>query len=135
MLEFRKYNSQAEAKSEPFFPWPLKIFLTTLFIACSLVAAQAKDTPAINPGCEHETAEQCLNLALEAMGGRERLQQISTVRWQFIGHTLLMEQSYRQEPFITSYERGTTTLDLANQNPTIIRRSRRRPLLLVQKEA
>jgi len=49
------------------------------------------------------------------MGGRERLQQVASVRLQTVGHTLLTEQSYRQAPFITSYERGGTTLDLANQ--------------------
>lgn len=114
MLEFRKNTSQAEANWGAYFPWPPKIILIAFFITCSLVTAQAKEAPAINPGCEHETAEQCLNLALEAMGGRERLQQISTVRWHFIGHTMLMEQSYRQAPFITSYERGTTTLDLVS---------------------
>jgi hypothetical protein len=48
------------------------------------------------------------------MGGRERLQQVKSVRLETIGHTLLMEQSYRQEPFITSYERDRTTLDLVN---------------------
>ena len=55
-----------------------------------------------------------MGLALEAMGGRERLQQVKSVRLETIGHTLLMEQSYRQEPFITSYERDRTTLDLVN---------------------
>jgi len=40
---------------------------------------------------------------------------LKSVRLQTIGHTLLMEQSYRQAPFITSYERGQVTLDLANQ--------------------
>lgn len=60
-------------------------------------------------------AKQCLDLALAAMGGRERLRQVRSVRLQTIGHTLLMEQSYRQAPFITSYERGQATFDLANQ--------------------
>jgi hypothetical protein len=68
-----------------------------------------------NPGCAEKSAKQCVDLALEAMGGRERLQQVKNVRLQNIGHTLLMEQSYRQAPFITSYERGQTTVDLVNQ--------------------
>jgi hypothetical protein len=67
------------------------------------------------PGCAHESPQQCITAALEAMGGRERLQQLSSVRLQTVGHTLLMEQSYRQAPFITAYERGSMTLDLANQ--------------------
>ena len=49
------------------------------------------------------------------MGGRERLQQLNSVRLKIVRHTLLMEQSYRQSPFITSYERGQIVLDLANQ--------------------
>src|SRR5579863_4510502 len=67
------------------------------------------------PGCEHESPQQCITAALEAMGGRERLQQVASVRVQSVGHTLLMEQSYRQSPFIASYERGHITMDLTNQ--------------------
>jgi hypothetical protein len=48
-----------------------------------------------NPGCPQETAKHCVGLALDAMGGRERLEQLKSVRLQIIGHTLLMEQSYR----------------------------------------
>jgi len=48
------------------------------------------------------------------MGGRDRLQALKSVRLQTIGHTLLMEQSYRQDPFLTSYEAGQTTLDFEN---------------------
>jgi hypothetical protein len=53
--------------------------------------------------------------ALEAMGGRERLQQLTSVHLETAGHTLLAEQSYRQAPFITSYVHDDVTLDLANQ--------------------
>ena len=49
------------------------------------------------------------------MGGRDRLQQVTNLRLQTIGHTLLMEQSYRQAPFITAYKSETLILDLANQ--------------------
>ena len=77
--------------------------------------AQAKENSASGPGCVDRTAKQCVDLALEAMGGRERLQQVKNVRLHTIGHALLVEQSYRQEPFITSYRRGQTTLDLTNQ--------------------
>ena len=77
--------------------------------------AQTKENSASAPGCADRSPKQCVDLALEAMGGRDRLQQVKSVRLQTIGHTLLMEQSYRQAPFITSYERGQTTVDLANQ--------------------
>jgi len=79
------------------------------------IAIRAQDMPARTPGCEDHTARECLGLAMEAMGGRERLQGLTSVRLHTIGHTLLMEQSYRQDPFITSYEKATTTLNLANQ--------------------
>jgi hypothetical protein len=39
------------------------------------------------------------------MGGREKLAAIKTEQLDVIGHTELMEQSYRQDPFITSYAR------------------------------
>ena len=45
----------------------------------------------------------------------ERLQKVASIRMDTTGHTLLMEQSYRQAPFITSYERDHITMDLANQ--------------------
>jgi hypothetical protein len=77
--------------------------------------AHAHEKTAETPGCEHESPQQCITAALEAMGGRERLQQVTNVRLQTVGHTLLMEQSYRQSPFIASYERGQTIIDLANQ--------------------
>src|SRR5450631_663677 len=75
----------------------------------------SKDKPIIVPGCANESPQQCITAALEAMGGRERLQQVMSVRLQTVRHTLLMEQSYRQAPFITSYERGHISMDLANQ--------------------
>jgi hypothetical protein len=65
------------------------------------------------PGCEADSPKQCLERALTAMGGRERLAALRTVRLDVIGSTLLTEQSYRQAPFITSYERRQTSLDLA----------------------
>ena len=65
--------------------------------------AHAKEKPASAPGCAQESAQQCVTAALEAMGGREALLQVASIRLQTIGHTELMEQSYRQSPFITSY--------------------------------
>jgi hypothetical protein len=75
---------------------------------------RSQDLKSDNPGCERHSALQCAQLALDAMGGRDRLEQLKSVRLQNIGHALLMEQSYRQDPFITSYSRDVTTLDLTN---------------------
>ena len=63
------------------------------------------------PGCEGTDAGHCLELALNAMGGREQLAAVKSVRLDVIGHTALTEQSYRQSPFITSYERDQTVID------------------------
>jgi hypothetical protein len=57
------------------------------------------------PGCEGLDARGCLDRAIAAMGGREKLAAIKTEQLDVIGHTELMEQSYRQDPFITSYAR------------------------------
>lgn len=82
---------------------------------CMAAGGYAKEKFPTAPGCAHESPQQCVGAALEAMGGRDRLQQVTSVRLQTDGNTLLTEQSYRQAPFITSYERGHVTMDLANQ--------------------
>lgn len=82
---------------------------------CAATAIQAREKLAATPGCVHESPQQCVTAALEAMGGRERLQQLTSIRLRTVGHTLLVEQSYRQAPYITSYERGRVTMDLVNQ--------------------
>ena len=57
-------------------------------------------------------AKACLTLSLEAMGGREKLQAVKTFRFEAVQHTQLVEQSYKQDPFITSYERIKGAVDL-----------------------
>jgi hypothetical protein len=47
------------------------------------------------PGCERVDARVCLDRAIQAMGGQEKLAAIKTERLDVIGHTELMEQSYR----------------------------------------
>lgn len=91
--------------------------VTTLVLALGIashpMAAHAAVSP--TPGCEGTTAKECLSRAIEAMGGREKLAAIRTVRLDVIGHIELMEQSYRQAPFITSYVRKKVTIDHAMQ--------------------
>lgn len=90
-------------------------WLLLVALISQTVLAGAKSAPLSNPGCEQLSPKQCLNLAFEAMGGRDRLQGIKSMRLETIGHTLLMEQSYRQDPFITAYETGETTFDFVNE--------------------
>src|SRR5262245_43036258 len=92
--------------------WLCLVAATTLW---ANVDAYATENPAGAPGCANKTPQQCVVLALDAMGGRDRLQGIRSVRLKTIEHTALTEQSYRQDPFITSYERGQNTLDLSHQ--------------------
>src|SRR5580658_3426461 len=86
-----------------------------LFVINSLCIAAGAQKPARlagAPGCAQLSPQQCVGLAMEAMGGRKQLENLKSVRLETVGHTLLMEQSYRQAPFITSYARTTMTLDL-----------------------
>jgi hypothetical protein len=61
----------------------------------------------------------CLEMALAAMGGRERLEAVKTLGLKSVSHTLLVEQSYRQEPFITAYARTEEKIDFAAQRLSI----------------
>jgi hypothetical protein len=87
----------------------------TLFVLMSAAAAgfsQGHAGATATPGCSGLKPAECVEQSLAAMGGRQKLEDIHNVRLDVISHTLLMEQSYRQAPFITSYERDKTTLDL-----------------------
>jgi hypothetical protein len=93
-----------------------EIRLGVLAAAAALVVsvnAGSHEAPSATPGCPDASPQLCVGLALDAMGGRARLEQLKSVRLQRIGRTLLVEQSYRQAPFITAYQRDVTTLDLA----------------------
>jgi hypothetical protein len=88
-----------------------KVWTVFFLISSSWIGVCAQATT--GPGCDGLSPQQCVGLAMEAMGGRERLEGLKSVRLQTVGHTLLTEQSYRQAPFIASYERDIVTLDLA----------------------
>jgi hypothetical protein len=47
---------------------------------CMAAGTHANERSAGAPGCAHESPRQCVTAALEAMGGRERLQQVASVR-------------------------------------------------------
>jgi hypothetical protein len=96
------------------------IAMFTALILAGAAAAHASEPPrqdgssegiAAHPGCERLNAQACVDLALTAMGGRDKLAAINNVQLDVIGHTALTEQSYRQAPFITSYERDQLTVD------------------------
>lgn len=78
-----------------------------------LSAGYALPALAATSGCKGIAPKACLAQAIDAMGGKQKLASIQSERLDVIGHTALMEQSYRQSPFITSYERDKITLDFA----------------------
>lgn len=84
-----------------------------VFAYCA--GAAADDVSSVPSTCARQTPQQCLDVGLAAMGGRERLERLRSVRLQTIGHSALPEQSYRQAPFITSYERDQVTIDFAGR--------------------
>lgn len=65
------------------------------------------------------TPKQCAEFALAAMGGRERIEAVKTLKLEGIQHTLLVEQSYRQDPFITAYARTAEQIDFTAQRMQI----------------
>jgi hypothetical protein len=103
-----------------YFMGNLRLCACLLAGASITVHAHGASKPTIAPGCNQLSPQQCLNLAMDAMGGRDRLEKLTSVRKQTVSHTLLAEQSYRQAPFITSYERGLTTLDLTGKRMRIV---------------
>jgi hypothetical protein len=98
-----------------------KLFLPILLVAAGLSLRpmagasgqqNAISTTALQDSACHESGPKgCLELALQAMGGRTQLENIRNLRFDEMGHTALMEQSYRQDPFITSYEQVKETID------------------------
>jgi hypothetical protein len=82
-------------------------------IACCLIGSPGFPAGAA-PECA-PTARDCAALALAAMGGRERIEAVKTLELEGVQHTLLVEQSYRQEPFITAYARTQEKIDFGAQ--------------------
>jgi hypothetical protein len=72
---------------------------------------QNAERAAEDSACRGAGPKGCVELALQAMGGGERIASVDTLRLEEIGNPLLTEQSYRQEPFITSYEPTHETID------------------------
>jgi hypothetical protein len=103
---------------------------TATFLTCAVLAAttgfapvpahadEARPDGAVatgeaQPGCPRLDAKACVAQSIDAMGGRSKLEAIRNVRYQTIGHTLVAEQSYRQQPFLTAYQHDTLTVDFA----------------------
>jgi glyoxylase-like metal-dependent hydrolase (beta-lactamase superfamily II) len=78
------------------------------FLIGNTGVAAAKAAGGAAPGAAPQcapTPRDCVALALASMGGRARIEAVKTLELEGVQHTLLVEQSYRQEPFITAYAR------------------------------
>jgi hypothetical protein len=89
-------------------------------IVAALLAPGSRAQDMAHPGCEGKSAKECVGLGIEAMGGRERLEALKSVKLEGMGYTQLEEQSYRQEPFISSYAKSETTLDFAGGRALLV---------------
>lgn len=91
--------------------------ITALVAAAPLftpsVFAQSPKSPSSDPCTTN--AKACVDLALEAMGGRDRLAAVKTLAYESQSYTQLTEQSYRQAPFITAYSHAKGTIDFQRQ--------------------
>jgi glyoxylase-like metal-dependent hydrolase (beta-lactamase superfamily II) len=77
-------------------------------------AAGHRNAVADAPQCA-PTPRDCAALGLAAMGGRDRIEAVQSLRLEGIQHLMLVEQSYRQEPFITAYARTKEEIDFGAQ--------------------
>jgi hypothetical protein len=94
-----------------------KVFFAALMcLAAGVASADTAANAAADkaPQCA-PTPRDCIALALAAMGGRERIEAVKGLSLEGIQHTFLVEQSYRQEPFITAYARTDEKIDFTTQ--------------------
>jgi len=91
--------------------------LTLGWVAVVPTMAASDPKQALPPAvksCQEAGPKGCVALALNAVGGQHSLENLKSLRTTATQHTMLMEQSYRQEPFIASYERLKTTIDFSS---------------------
>jgi len=93
------------------FNWCLGLVVFFLSPAALPQAAAQTQSQIDDVACREAGAKGCLALAIAAMGGHERLESIRNLRLDEMSHTALEEQSYRQDPFITSYAHTNETID------------------------
>jgi hypothetical protein len=121
---------QNDGGSDSVFPLNVTVMfrravVLSMLVFCSIASAGAasaatrapeiKANVVVEDACQRAGPKGCLALALEAMGGQSALENLKSLRTISVGHTLLMEQSYRQEPFIASYEHVKNTVNFSTQ--------------------
>ena len=86
------------------------LFTASAALAQTPVAPQA----AANDPCRIN-AHSCVEVSIDAMGGREKLASVKTLQYESLAYTELTEQSYRQAPFVNSYTHTKGTIDFPRQ--------------------
>jgi hypothetical protein len=97
----------------------LPALLALAIAAPSFAASPPQDGDLVkgsgHPGCDQADAKACLEQAITAMGGRQRLAGIHEESYETMGYAQLPEQSYRQQPFYTYYEKDQARIDFDKQ--------------------
>jgi hypothetical protein len=86
----------------------------TVAFTLSACAQSAPPQAAPNDPCR-SSAQACVSAAIDAMGGRAKLESVKTLQYESLAYTELTEQSYRQAPFINSYTHAKGTIDFPRQ--------------------
>lgn len=80
-------------------------------ISVSAKTKSATAADSLSTRCRSISARDCLGLVVNAVGDKKQLDLFTSLQFSSIGHTQIAEQSYRQEPFLTSYERTKEIID------------------------
>ena len=84
----------------------------TAFLCLAAVQAQPRAAP---PPEKITDPKRLLQLAIEALGSEAKVQGLKTLRLEWVGHTLMPEQSERPEgPYVTNYQQAVEEVDLDN---------------------
>jgi hypothetical protein len=75
------------------------------------------------PGCVGVGVRACVERAIDAMGGRSALDSVQGIRLDIIQNVTVAEQSYRQDPFQTSYDHLSRTISFGSSEVVEERRS------------
>jgi hypothetical protein len=86
--------------------------LASTSLSANTSATKAPALGSVGASCHESGPKNCITSILDAMGGRKNLESINVLRLEIVSHTQVAEQSYRQEPFLTSDAHTTAILDL-----------------------
>jgi len=98
--------------------WTVALFVGGVLVLASASlpantsATKASALGSLGASCQASGPKSCIASILDAMGGRKSLESVNLLHLELVSHTQVAEQSYRQEPFLTSDAHTTAILDL-----------------------